>query len=96
MRILLIAFYILLILTGVSFAALNASTVLVNFYFTTITMPISVLMVMTLGVGLLLGLLLFSYRYWSLKVEHMKVKNQLKMTEKEIQNLRTIPLKNQH
>ena len=92
MRIMLTLFYLVLILIGVSFAALNASSVPVNFYYTTIKMPISVLMTIMLGVGMMLGFLLFLYRYWRLKAEHRKVKNQLRMTEKEIKNLRAIPL----
>nr|WP_231861891.1 LapA family protein [Legionella hackeliae] len=89
-------FYLLLILLGVSFAALNASSVQVNFYFTKLAMPISVLMTIMLGIGLLLGFLLFLYRYWRLKVEYVRLKNQFKMTEKEIKNLRSIPLQDQH
>jgi putative membrane protein len=92
----MIIFYLLLILVGVTFAALNASSVQVNFYIKTVTMPISVLMTIVLGIGVLLGLFLFITRYWRLKVDYVKIKNQLKLTEKEIKNLRDIPLKNQH
>lgn len=96
MRILITIFYLFLVLVGVTFAALNASSVQVNFYFTTLKMPISVLMTIMLGVGMALGFLLFLYRYWRLKAEHRKIKNQLRLTEKEIKNLRAIPLKDQH
>ena len=92
MRIMITLFYILLILVGVSFAALNASSVHVNFYFTTLKMPISVLMTIMLGVGMVVGFVLFFCRYWRLKAEHRRIKNQLKLTEKEIKNLRAIPL----
>ena len=92
MRIFMTTFYVLLILLGVGFAGLNASSVPVNIYFTTLTMPISVLIILMLGFGVLVGLFLFSFRYWRLKVEHRKIKNQLKITEKEIRNLRAIPL----
>ncbi|ASQ45712.1 lipopolysaccharide assembly protein LapA domain-containing protein [Legionella clemsonensis] len=96
MRLFMMIFYLLLILLGVTFAALNASSVAVNLYFTKVTMPISVLMTIMLGIGLLLGFLLFLYRYWRLKVEHLRLKNQFKLTEKEIKNLRSIPLQDQH
>lgn len=95
MRILMIIFYIILILFGITFAALNASSVQVNFYLTTLKMPISVLMVSVLGVGICVGLILMLSRYWRLKSEHRKIKNQLKLTEREIKNLRTIPLRNE-
>jgi putative membrane protein len=96
MRILMFIVYLLLIIVGVSFAALNASSVQVNFYFTTLSMPISVLIALMMGVGILIGLLLFIFRYWRLKVECRRMRNQLKLTEKEIKNLRSIPLQDQH
>ena len=96
MRIVMTIFYLVLILVGISFAALNASSVQVNFYFTTLKMPISVLMTLMLGVGIILGCILFLSRYWRLKAEHRKIKNQLRLTEKEIKNLRAIPLQDQH
>ncbi|CEG56790.1 lipopolysaccharide assembly protein LapA domain-containing protein [Legionella fallonii] len=96
MRLLMLVIYIVLIIIGVSFAALNASSVDVNFYFKTVSMPISVLMTIMLGVGILIGFLLFISRYWRLKIEYRKIKNQLRLTEKEIKNLRSIPLQDQH
>jgi len=96
MRIIMIVFYLVLILAGVSFAALNAGSVQINLYATTVSMPIAVLMTIMLGIGLLMGLILFMWRYWRLKVDYMKLKNQLKLSEKEVKNLRDIPLKNQH
>lgn len=96
MRLLMLLFYILLIILGVSFAALNASSVEVNFYLKTISMPISVLMTIMLGVGVFIGFILFIGRYWRLKIECRKISNQLKLTEKEIKNLRSIPLQDQH
>ena len=92
MRIVMSIFYLLLVLVGVSFAGLNASSVQLNVYFTTFHMPLSVLIVLTLGLGVCLGFILFLGRYWRLKAEHRRIKNQLKLTEKEIRNLRAIPL----
>lgn len=96
MRIVMLVSYVLLIIIGVSFAALNASSVDVNFYFKTVSMPVSVLMTIMLGIGILIGFVLFVSRYWRLKIECHKIKNQLKLTEKEIKNLRSIPLQDQH
>lgn len=96
MRILIWLFYLILILLGISFAALNAGTVELNFYIKTMTIPIAILMAMMLGIGLFLGCLFSLCRYWRLKLECNKIKNQLKLSTKEIKNLRDIPLKNQH
>lgn len=92
MRILMTSIYVFLILVGVTFAGLNASSVQINVYFSTFHMPVSVLVILMLGLGMVLGFLLFLGRYWRLKAEHRKLKNQLKLTEKEIRNLRAIPL----
>lgn len=62
MRIFMIIVYFLLAVIGVTFAALNASSVEVNFYFTQLTMPVSVLMIAMLGIGLVLGFLSFLFR----------------------------------
>lgn len=96
LRIVMIIFYLILILIGISFAALNATSVQVNFYFTTLTMPVTVLMILMLAIGMLIGFTLFLLKYWRLKAEHRKIRNQLKLTEKEIRNLRAIPLQDQH
>jgi len=96
MRIIITIFYLFLMLIGVSFAALNATSVHVNLYFTTIKLPISVLMILMLGIGLIFGFFLSLCKYWQIKAENRNIRNQLKMTEKEIKNLRSIPLKDQH
>ena len=96
MRVVTTVLYLLLIVLGVSFALLNAAPVQVNFYVTHLTISISVLMTLMLGVGLVFGLLLFLGRYWRLKAEHRKIKHQLKLMETEIKNLRAIPLHDQH
>lgn len=96
MRILLTVFYLLLVLLGISFAALNAASVQVNLYVVKLTLPISVLMATMLGLGMLLGFFLFFARYWSLKSDHRRISNQLKLTEREIKNLRSIPIQDQH
>lgn len=95
MRIIVVFFYILLILIGVSFAALNATKVAVNFYFVSLNLPISVFAVLMLGVGITIGFLLFLMKYWRIKIDNSKLKNQLKLTEREIKNLRTIPIRNE-
>ena len=88
--------YIAIVILGVSFAAFNAGDVSVNFYIRQVQIPIAVLVAVTLGVGLLGGLFVSLIRYWRLKIELMKTKNQLKMSEKEVKNLRDIPLKDTH
>jgi len=96
MRLVMTIFYIILIILGVSFAALNATAVQINLYFTLINMPISLLIITILGIGIIIGFFISIYRYLSLKNENRKIRHQLNLTEKEIKNLRAIPLKDHH
>ena len=96
MRLIMMMFYLLIMLLGVSFAALNAGSVELNLYFKMFTMPVSVLMVVTLALGVCCGFFIFATRYWCLRAQHRKLKHQLELTEREIKNLRAIPLKDQH
>lgn len=96
MRIVMIVFYLLLIVIGVCFAALNATSVPVDFYLIRVKLPISVIIILALGFGVFLGSMLLLFKYWRLKVDNRKLHNQLRLTEKEIKNLRAIPLQGQH
>lgn len=55
MRLLMFFVYLILIIVGVTFAALNASSVPINLYVKTFTMPIAVLMAIMLALGLIIG-----------------------------------------
>lgn len=96
MRLIKIILYMLLILIAVSFAALNAGSIEVNFYFTSLNLPIPVLLCIMLGLGFFIGLLSFFVKYWRLKIDLIKTRSQLHVMDKEIRNLRNIPLKDQH
>lgn len=96
MRIITILIYLIFIILGVSFAALNAANTQVNFYFKTIDMPVAVLVAIAVGIGILVGCFLFVFKYWRIKLELYRVNHKLKLTETEIKNLRSIPLHNQH
>ncbi|MCC5792909.1 MAG: LapA family protein [Legionellaceae bacterium] len=96
MRALLMIFYIVLIVFGVSFAALNADSVTVNFYFTEYTLALSLLLLAAVSVGAVIGFVLFLNKYMHLKRDCKKCAKQLHLLEKEIKNLRVMPLKDQH
>ncbi len=93
MRLISVIFYLCLMLFGVSFAALNAGPVTLNLYFKTLGMPISVLCITAFALGVLIGIMIFLGRYLGLKSKYRKAKHQLQVTEREIKNLREIPLK---
>ena len=59
-------------------------------------MPVSVFMFLMLAVGLMIGLVICFPKTIRLKYEIRNLKAQLRLTETEIKNLRSIPLQDQH
>ena len=93
MRLIMMIIYLSLAVLGVIFAALNASTMTLNLYFKTLALPVSVWMIIAFTLGVFMGFILFLGRYWRLKSQYRKANHQLHLMEKEIKNLREIPLK---
>lgn len=96
MRIVTLVVMIAVVLMGVTFAILNAEQVQVDYYFSAISLPLSLLMVMVLGLGMLLGLLMSLLRMLRLSAENRRLKSKMRLVEKEVENLRSIPLKDEH
>ena len=96
MRIVMMIIYLLVIIIGISFAVLNSTSVQVDFYITTIKMPVSMFMFLMLGIGIVVGFVFYLPKSLRLKYEIRNLKAQLRLTEKEIKNLRAIPLQDQH
>ena len=96
MRILMVLFYLILIVIGVSFSVLNAQPVEINLYFKSFSLPISILLIIVFAVGLIWGLVFFACRYLKLKISYSRLREQLTLCEKEVKNLRSIPLQDQH
>lgn len=96
MRIVTYCFMILVILFGISFACLNAEVVSIDIYITQFNLPLSLLLVAVLGIGIVIGIMLITIKYVYLKSENIKLKHKIKWVEKEVTNLRSIPLKDEH
>jgi putative membrane protein len=69
MRLFSILILSLTALIGISFAVLNAQPVLVNYYFGTREIPLSLLLLMVLILGILIGLFSLYPRIVRLKLE---------------------------
>ena len=96
MRIFTVFLYLLLIIFGVSFAALNSGTFTVNLYVTEFTTEASIALLSAFGIGVIVGLCLCVNKIIKLKCELRTKRNQLRIMEKELNNLRVMPLKDQH
>lgn len=74
-------FLLLILLLGLSFAALNATLVSINYYLGISNIPLSLLLVYVLGLGILLGLLTTVFPLLKLKRENHSLKKTLKKTD---------------
>ncbi len=81
---------------GVTFAGLNSQNVTINYYVNATQMPLSLLVVLVLGVGGLMGWLTGILLWLRLKTENVRLSHKLKNSEKELNQLRTLPLNESH
>ena len=95
MRILIIVFYLVLITLGVVLSVLNSKMVELNLYYV-FKCSTSVLILLSLIVGIIVGLFSSLWRYLRLKMAFAKLKSQLALSEREVKNLRSIPIQDQH
>jgi len=85
-----------IILIGITFAVLNPTIVTMNYYIGRKTLPLSLLLVSVFAFGCLLGLLVAGWFVLKTKIKNYRLAQQLKVAEKEVQNLRAIPLQDKH
>jgi lipopolysaccharide assembly protein A len=93
MRIFSYIFLLLIMVFGLTFATLNSNQVAFNYYVGSRQISLSLLLVATFGFGVLLGTLFSLLPYLKVKIANKKLKGRIKIAEKEIENLRSIPLK---
>jgi len=87
---------LLIVLIGVIFAVMNAESVQLNYYFGSQQMPLSLAIVLSMLAGAILGVLASIKLILHSRREVAKLRKASEMAEKEIANLRAIPIKNTH
>lgn len=96
-RILNVGFYLLLVLFGIIFASLNSEPVGLDFFhFGTLQIPLSIVIVMAIGIGVIIGFIVSFTQLMKARREISKLKKSVQLAEKEVANLRTIPIKDNH
>ena len=95
MRILSYFVLLIIILIGLTFAALNSNVVSFNYYLGIREVALSLLLVFTFGLGIFLGLLGAVFPWIRAKRDAARVKARLKTVEKELENLRVMPIKDE-
>ena len=78
---------------GLIFHLRNDQAVLVDYYLDTLELPFSFVVVLVLSLGVILGVLVSIPVRMRLKRENVRLLKQVSFTEKEINALRVIPVK---
>ena len=92
-RLLVFLFILVVVVLGLGFAVLNAGSVQVNFYFGTLQAPLSMVVVLAVVVGALLGVLASMKMVLAQRRRAGKLQQQVQLAEQELKNLREIPIK---
>jgi len=96
LRLAYILFSLILLVTGISFAVLNAEPVTLHYYFGDMEIPLSLTIISAIISGAILGIIASAGIIIKMKRENSHLRKKNELTEKEITNLRTMPIKGSH
>ena len=92
MRIISYFFLLVIVLFGMTFATLNSESVTINYYLGESTLPLSLLLVIVFALGCLVGMVVGFWLLIKSKILNYRLRQRLDLAEREIENLRAIPL----
>jgi lipopolysaccharide assembly protein A len=92
MRIISYFLLLIIVLFGMTFATLNSESVTINYYLGQSSLPLSLLLVLVFAGGCLVGMLVGFGLLIKSKLHNYRLRQRLNLAEKEIDNLRNIPL----
>ncbi|HKK16939.1 MAG TPA: LapA family protein [Gammaproteobacteria bacterium] len=95
-RIIYTSLFIIVLLAGVLFFARNNHPVSLDYVLGNVEWPVSVVLFTSLFAGAVLGVLATIPMILRLKHQNSKLQRQVKVSEKEINNLRILPAKQSH
>ena len=88
--------FLVLVIFGIVFAVLNAEPVKLNYYFGSEEVPLSLILVFAMIVGAILGVIASASLIISNQLEVKKLRKSVELAEKEVTNLRAIPIRDNH
>lgn len=92
-RVFSLIFFLLILVIGLTFAVLNAEPVKLDYYFGSQYVPLSLTLVLALILGAIFGALASAGLVLRVKRENARLQKAIKVAEKEVVNLRTMPIK---
>lgn len=95
-RFLYVSIFVIVLIVGLLFFVKNNQPVEFHYITGSKELPVSLLMLGTFCLGVLLGVLSTLPMLIKARRQKAKLEKQIKMTEKEVNNLRVMPIKNPH
>ncbi len=96
MRIFNVIIIVFAFLLGLAFTMLNAAPVSIEYYFGTTAIPLSLLVVGGFSLGAFLGLAASVGMILKARREQSRLRKKIEHTEKELSNLRSLPIRDVH
>lgn len=92
-KIIAITFLVVALLAATSFSVINAHNVHLNYYVGSIDVPLSFVIILSSIVGALVGAMSTTRSILTKRLEIAKLRRTVRISEKEISTLRSVPLK---
>lgn len=91
-RIITIILFIMVLILGAGFSAINLISVDINYYLGVLSLPLSVVIIASIVLGTALGALILSTSIMRLRYESRRLRKKLSIAEQEINSLRILPI----
>jgi len=95
-RILYLFIFLVLVIFGIVFAVLNAEPVNLNYYVGSKEVALSLILVLAMIAGAIMGVIASASMIISNQREVKKLRKYVELAEKEVTNLRAIPIRDNH
>lgn len=95
-RVLILIAIVVVAFLGLAFAVLNAGAVEVKYYLGTFSLPLALLLVITLLMGAILGGLASVGVALRQRRENGRLRKRMSLIEAEVKNLREMPIRDRH
>ena len=83
---------IILLIIGAAFAIINDQPVELDLYFLVTSLPLSLILLLAVGVGILLGAVVSAFYFMRIRKENANLRRQSRLVEQEVRNLRSLPI----
>jgi putative membrane protein len=83
---------VLFLVIGAAFAIINDQAVELDLYFLVTSLPLSLILLLATGVGILMGAIVSAFYFMRLRRENAVLRRQSRLVEQEVKNLRSLPI----